>query len=264
MGKLARNYIYNIIYQILVLVAPIVTAPYLARVLGAELLGTANYVVTVSGVFTTIGLLGMQNYAIREIAYVKKDKSALEKCFYELSATRMILLLLTTLLYVGYIYISKYPQLMWIQIMYVIAVFVDPCWFYIGMEDMGKAVARNFFAKVANIIGIFILVKTQQDYIKYVFLLSFMTFLASILAVPHLWSYFDIRPSKVSLHAIRKHLKGSLELFWPQVATMIYLSVDKIMLEHFVSSSAVAFYDQAEKIVKIPLAFITEIGRAHV
>lgn len=72
MGKLARNYIYNIIYQILVLVAPIVTAPYLARVLGAELLGTANYVVTVSGVFTTIGLLGMQNYAIREIAYVKK------------------------------------------------------------------------------------------------------------------------------------------------------------------------------------------------
>lgn len=260
MGKLARNYIYNIIYQILVLVAPIVTAPYLARVLGAELLGTANYVVTVSGVFTTIGLLGMQNYAIREIAYVKKDKSALEKCFYELSATRMILLLLTMLLYVGYIYISKYPQLMWIQIMYVIAVFVDPCWFYIGMEDMGKAVARNFFAKVANIIGIFILVKTQQDYIKYVFLLSFMTFLASILAVPHLWSYFDIRPSKVSLHAIRKHLKGSLELFWPQVATMIYLSVDKIMLEHFVSSSAVAFYDQAEKIVKIPLAFITVLS----
>ena len=149
MGKLARNYIYNIIYQILVLVAPIVTAPYLARVLGAELLGTANYVVTVSGVFTTIGLLGMQNYAIREIAYVKKDKSALEKCFYELSATRMILLLLTMLLYVGYIYISKYPQLMWIQIMYVIAVFVDAS----TIGDLAKAVQQLFGDTGTNIIG---------------------------------------------------------------------------------------------------------------
>ena len=260
MGKLARNYLYNIIYQILVLVAPIVTAPYLARVLGAELLGTANYVVTVAGIFTTIGLLGMQNYAIREIAYVKKDKSALEKCFYELSVTRMTLLSLTLLVYVGYIGTSKYPQLMNIQIMYVIAAFIDPCWFYIGMEDMGKAVARNFFAKTANIVGIFVLVKTQQDYIKYVFLLSFMTLVASILAIPHLWSYFQIRPSRVSLQVVGRHLKGSLELFWPQVATMIYLSVDKVMLEHFVSSSAVAFYDQAEKIVKIPLTFITVLS----
>ena len=66
MGKLAKNYFYNICYQILVLVAPIVTAPYLARVLGAELLGVSNYVVTVASVFTTLGLLGLQNYAIRE------------------------------------------------------------------------------------------------------------------------------------------------------------------------------------------------------
>lgn len=260
MGKLARNYVYNIIYQILVLVAPIVTAPYLARVLGAELLGTANYVVTVAGVFTTIGLLGMQNYAIREIAYVKKSKLTLERSFYELYAARLILMVVTVLVYLVYIDVSKYPTLMWIQIMYVIAAFIDPCWFYIGMEDMGKAVARNFFAKAANVIGIFILVKTQTDYVKYVFLLSFMTLFASLLAIPHLWSYFQIRLTKVSVRNILQHLKGSLELFWPQVATMIYLSIDKIMLEHFVSSSAVAFYDQAEKIVKIPLTFITVLS----
>lgn len=71
MGKLGKNYIYNICYQLLVLIAPIITAPYLARVLGANYLGISNYVVTVAGVFTTIGLLGSQNYAIREIAYKK-------------------------------------------------------------------------------------------------------------------------------------------------------------------------------------------------
>ena len=91
MGKLAKNYIYNICYQVLVLIAPIITAPYLARVLGAELLGVSNYVVTVAGVFTTIGLLGTQNYAIREIAYVKQDKVKLEKTFYELYFVRLLL-----------------------------------------------------------------------------------------------------------------------------------------------------------------------------
>ena len=87
-----------------------------------------------------------------------------------------------------------------------------------------------------------------------------MTLFASVLALPHLWSYFSIKPQRVSFEAVKKHLRGSMQLFWPQVATMIYLSVDKIMLEHFVSSSAVAYYDQAEKIVKIPLAFITVLS----
>jgi O-antigen/teichoic acid export membrane protein len=260
MGKIARNYIYNILYQLLVLVAPILTAPYLARVLGAELLGVANYVVTVAGVFTTIGLLGVQNYAIREIAYVRDEPEKLKQTFYEIVWLRLFLGIVTLAIYIPYIWLSSYPDLMLIELMYVIAVFIDPCWFYIGMEDMGKAVARNFFAKAANIIGIFLLVKTQQDYVKYVFLLSFMTLLASLLATPPLRKYIKSGPPKVSLKSLKRHLKGSLQLFWPQVATLVYLSVDKIMLEHFVSSSAVAYYDQAEKIVKIPLTFITVLS----
>ena len=260
MGKLAKNYIYNVCYQILVLLAPIITAPYLARTLGANYLGISNYVVTIAGIFTTIGMLGIQNYSIREIAYLRHDLKKLERVFYELYATRVVLCVVTLLCYIPYIFFSTYPILMWIELMYVVAFFVDPCWFYIGMEDMGKAVARNFMAKVANVVGIFLLIKQEQDYIKYVFLLSMMTLLASLLAIPHLWSYFDIKIARVSLSHIIDHIKGSLKLFWPQIATTVYLSVDKIMLEHFVSSSAVAYYDQAEKIVKIPLSFITVLN----
>lgn len=260
MGKLGKNYIYNICYQILVLIAPIITAPYLARVLGANYLGISNYVVTIASVFTTVGLLGAQNYAVREIAYNKNDSKKLEDAFYELYATRLFLGIITTFIYIIYISFSNYPDLMWLELLYVIAFFIDPCWFYIGMEDMGKAVARNFFAKLANIIGIFLLVKSQEDYKKYIFLLSFMTLVASLLAIPHLWKYFKIKIRKVSFKVICCHVKGSLHLFWPQVAMMIYMSVDKILLENFVSSSAVAYYDQAEKIVKIPLTFITVLS----
>ena len=260
MGKLVRNYFYNILYQLLVFIAPLFTAPYLARVLGANLLGTVNYVITIATIFTTIGLLGMQNYAIREIASVRNDGAKLEKRFYELFATRLIIGAVTVIVYVLYIDFAKYPGLMWIEFMYVVAVFIDPCWFYIGMEDMGKAVARNFFAKTVNIIGIFALVNTQSDYITYAFLLSFMTLFASLLAMIPLKDYFKLKWYPIERKSILIHLQGSLQLFWPQVAMLVYTSVDKILLDYFVSDSAVAFYDQADKIVKIPLTFITVLS----
>ena len=266
MNKLIKNYIYNILYQILVLIAPIMTTPYLARVLGANSLGVSNYVITIAGFFTTIGLLGIQNYGIREIAYVKQDAKKMESTFYELFLTRLLLCAVTLAVYVPYTFFSAYPILMWIASMYVVAVFIDPCWFYIGMEDMGKAVARNFLAKSLNVIGIFVLIKKVQDAEKYVFLLSFMTLVASLFAMQYLGAYFQLEKFKFNLDIkhvgrnIVKHIKSSLQLFWPQIATTVYLSVDKIMLEHLVSSSAVAYYDQAEKIVRIPLTFITVLS----
>lgn len=260
MGKLIKNYIYNVLYQMLVFIAPLVTAPYLTRVLGAERLGISNYVLTVATVFGTIGLLGIQNYSIREIAYVKDSPEKLERTFYELLTLRLVLGCLTLLVYAFYVNLAAYPYLMVIMTLFVAAWFIDPCWFFIGMEDMGKAVARNFFAKTANIIGIFVFVKCQEDYVNYIWLLSSMSFLASVLAIPQLWKYFHIHFVKVSLTRLIYHTKGSLGLFWPQVAVLVYLSADKILLEHLISPASVAYYDQAEKLIKIPLSFITVIS----
>lgn len=260
MGKLVKNYIYNVLYQILVFVAPLVMAPYLTRALGAERLGISNYVLTIATAFGTVGLLGTQNYAIREIAYAKDSPVKLEKTFYEILELRLVLGLLTLLVYAFYIRLASYPYLMLIMTIYVVAWFIDPCWFFIGMEDMGKAVARNFFAKAANIIGIFVLVKSQEDYVKYIWLLSSMTFIASFLTIPQLWKYFNIHFVKVSFSRLIFHAKRSLELFWPQMAILVYLSADKILLEYFISPASVAYYDQAEKIIKIPLSFITVLS----
>ena len=260
MGKLVKNYIYNVMYQMLVFIAPLVTAPYLTRVLGAERLGISNYVLTVATVFGTVGLIGTQNYAIREVAYVKNNPRKLEETFYEIFTLRFVLGILTLLVYALYIHLAAYPYLMLIMTLYVSAWFIDPCWFFIGMEDMGKAVARNFFAKAGNVIGIFIFVKTQDDYVNYIWLLSSMTLLASLLAIPQLWKYFHIHLVKVSLTRLIYHTKGALGLFWPQMAILVYISADKILLEYLISPASVAYYDQAEKLIKIPLSFITVLS----
>lgn len=130
------------------------------------------------------------------------------------------------------------------------------CWY----GRYGESSSKKFFAKAANVIGIFVIVKSQEDYVKYIWLLSSMTFIASLLAIPQLWKYFNIHFVKVSFSRIIFHAKRSLELFWPQMAILVYLSADKILLEYFISPASVAYYDQAEKIIKIPLSFITVLS----
>lgn len=261
MNKLARNYVYNVSYQILVLIAPLFTAPYLARVLGADALGTSSYITTVSNVFTTIGMLGIQNYSIRQIAYVKHDQRELKKEFSDILMTRFSLGIATTACYFVLIYVSDSRMLFLIQIFYVVAYFLDPCWFFIGMEDMGPVVARNFAAKLACVAGIFLFIKSEQDLYKYVFLLSITTLLPSLAAIPLLKRYGVLDGIKLpTIKTVKKHIRGSLHVFWPQVATLIYLQTDKVLLKWFVSSSSVAFYDQAEKLVKIPLTLITALS----
>lgn len=260
MNKLIKNYFFNILYQLFVLLAPLITAPYLARVLGSDALGQASYVSTVAGLFATIGMMGIQDYSIREIAFVRNNPSRLEKTFWEIFILRLSLGTLTAIIFLIYSFFSKYPMLMGIFILYVIAAFLDPCWFYIGLEDMGKSVARNLFAKIVTVFGIFIFVKTIDDVWKYVLLLSLSTFFASILAIPYLIKYIHNPPSRILLHNILYHLRSSLPLFVPQISSSIYMSFGKILLEHSVSSAAVAYYDQAYKFVQIPLTFITVLS----
>lgn len=261
MSKVVRNYIYNVCYQLLIFIAPIFTAPYLARVLGPELMGTSNYITSVSTLFTSFGLLGINNYGIRQIAYVKDNIVKLSDTFFEIFYLRFLLGIVTCIAYSYYVYnISEFQFLFTLQYFYVVAFFVDPCWLFIGLEDMRVSVARNFIMKLTCILGIFLFVKTKDDLELYVFLLSIMTLVPSLMVLPLVNRRILMKRYKVSVRDILKHLMPSIRLFLPSIAIVLYLQTDKIILENFVSLSAVSFFDQAEKIVKIPLTFISVIS----
>ena len=100
MGKITRNYIYNTIYQIVAIIVPLITSPYLARVLGATNVGIEGYIISVSQIFNTIGMIGLTNYSSREIAYVRDDVRETSKVFWELNIVRGIVFILTTTVYI--------------------------------------------------------------------------------------------------------------------------------------------------------------------
>ncbi len=261
MGRITRNYIYNLAYQLLVLIAPLVTAPYLARVLGASNLGIYSYVNSSGNIITTISLLGIYAYGNRQTAYVRDNRFELTRTFWEIELTRLVLGAIGTVIYFVYTYYN--PEHSWyflIYYPYILAQFIDCSWIYVGLEDMKPAVMKNFITKVANIIGIFVFVRKRDNVWIYIIMLAVTTLIANISVYTQLPKYISgpKGEGKPDLKKIIYHIKGSLYLFLPQVASLFYLQVDKVMLNWLTGQTAqVSFYDNAEKMINIPLSIIT-------
>ena len=264
MGRITKNYIYNLAYQILVLIAPLVTAPYLARVLGADNLGISSYVNSSGNIIVTVSLLGIYAYGTRQTAYVRDSRESLTKTFWELLFTRIILGTIGTVVYIAYTFIDSNQSIFFLIFYpYVFAQFIDCSWIYVGLEDMKPAVLKNFITKLVNIVGIFLLVRNRNDLWIYILLLAITTLIANVSIYFQLPKYIggpkgEERPE---FKRIFHHIKGSLYLFLPQVASLLYLQVDKVMLKWLTGQTAqISFYDNAEKMISIPLSIITVLS----
>lgn len=260
MGKITKNYLYNVSYQILVLLAPIVTAPYLARILGASNLGIYSYVSSSGNIITTLSLIGIYNYGNRQTAYVRDNFEILTSTFWELFFIKIGLGTIGTVAYFVYVYANKeYFTFFLIYYPFIFAQFIDCSWFYVGLENIKLAVIKNFIMKLGTIIGIFVFVKSRDDLWIYIMLIALSTLGANLSIYVQLPHY--IGKPKLDIQMIPQHIKGSIVLFLPQVASLFYLQVDKVMLKWITGETQqVSFYDQAEKIVTIPLSLIIAIS----
>lgn len=261
MSKIVRNYIYNAAYQILVLLVPIITAPYLSRTLGASNLGIYSFVNSSGSIITSLSLLGIYAYGNRQTAYVRDNRDELTRTFWELMFTRLILGVIGTTIYVVYILFNRnFSFYFLIYYPFILAQFIDCSWVYVGLEDMRPAVMKNFVSKVANVIGIFLFVRKKEDVWIYILLLAMTALLSNMSIYFQLPKYIDRRKGghRELLTNMLHHIKGSVFLFLPQAALLLYLQIDKIMIKWLTgTTSQVSFYDQAEKIIYIPLTLIT-------
>ena len=256
MGRIIKNYLYNGLYQIFVLIVPLITAPYLARTLGAANLGVYSYVYSASNLLVNIGLLGIYDYATRETAYYRDDKEKISKFFFEIMALRLILTVLITAAFCVVAGVSEFKTYFLLFFPWILANCFDASWLFVGVEDMGPTCLKNFLAKLAGVICIFVLVKNENDLWIYVLSIALSVLIANVIVYVQLNKYISL--TKIKLKNVLSHLKGSLHFFFPQIAMLMYMQIDKVMITNIVHDTAfVGFYDQAEKIVQIPLSLIT-------
>lgn len=258
--SVTRNYIYNLAYQILILILPLITTPYISRVLGAENIGIYSYTLSISAYFILFGSLGIALYGQRELAYNQKNKKKYSLIFWEIVLLKIITMSISLLIF--YFTFAKYGQYhiyYKILIIEIIGNCIDISWFFQGLEEFKKTVSRNIVVKLISIISIFMFVKTSNDlpiyYIIYVLSILFGNI--------SLWLYLPKFLEKIELKDLNilRHLKPTLGLFIPQIAIQVYTLLDRTMVGTIViDKSEVGYYDQSQKIIKIFLALITSLG----
>ncbi len=257
------NYIYNLIYQVLLLLTPLITTPYLSRVLGADGVGTVSYAESIVSYFTLFATLGITTFGQREISYVQDDKEKRTQVFWETKSLQAITSLVVLIFYVVFSLFQSDYMLYLILSFNVVAVFVDVVWLFQGMEEFGKIVFRNIIFKALSIVYIFLAVKTKEDIYEYVFGIAFFLFLSNA----SLWVQIKKCVGRPVWKLIKpfRNIKAVLSLFIPTIAIQIYTVLDKTMIGLITRSSFEnGYYEQAIKITKMITTVVTALGTVMV
>lgn len=260
MENIKKNISYNVIYQILIIILPLITAPYISRVMGAEALGQYSYSYSIVYYFSLFILLGLNNYGNRTIAQVRGDKNIASRKFCSIYMMQIIVGLLVIILYIVYACseICKYHEIALLQIIYLVGSAIDINWFFFGLEKFKLTVTRNIIVKVLSVLSIFIFVKKPDDIYIYTIIMS----LSNLISQIFLWGFLrkEINIQKVTVKEVVEHIKPNVTLFIPVIAVSLYKVIDKVMLGNMTDIKYVALFENAEKVINIPTSIITAVG----
>ena len=259
--QVVKNFLYNVSYQLLVIILPLITVPYVSNILGAE--GIGNYAFTYANMqyFVIFGMVGISLYGTRQIAYVRENKENLKNTFYSIYTLQLITTTISFVLYLIFTLVFNNGDYKWLYIVQginIIASMADISWLFMGLEQFKKTVVRNTIVKLVSLASIFIFVKSSNDTVIYTLILA----LSALIGNLTFWFYVAkaIGFKSIKISGLNLHLKASLALFIPQIAIQIYVLLDRTMLGTITDTIQVGFYENSQKIVKIVLTLVTAIG----
>ena len=254
--KVLKNYLYNLSYQILTIILPIITVPYVTRIFTSEALGNYVFYNSIVSYFSLFAMLGIGVYGTKQIAAASDVSST----FWNIYAIQLIASILAISVYV--IAIFSIPQLGGVIPLIVgitlFAKMIDISWLFSGKEDFKKITIRNVVIRIIGVISIFTFVKSSDDLYLYVFLIVIFDFLGQFV----MWmpaKKFIKRPS-FNTKIMKKNLHPIVLLFLPQVAISLYVVLDRTLLGLLGSYSDVGIYEQGQKLISILLKVVSSLG----
>lgn len=258
--SIKKNFIFNLIYQLVTLIAPFIVTPYISRVLGVDGVGEYSYANSIVAYFLLFAILGTTTYGQRSIGYVQNDVEERSRAFWNVLIFRIVTSIVTLCVYVLFIFLLT-PKTSFIIYLIlalnIINVIVDITWFMQGMEEFGKTATTSIIFRILGIVFVFLFVKKESDLWIYVLVSVVFTIAGNI----SLWLFLPKYVCRVKgLHPF-KNTKSILQLFLPTIAIQIYTVVDKSMLGWFTDGyTENGYYEQADKIIKMALMAITALG----
>lgn len=260
MKKVTVNYIFSIIFQLLNIILPLITTPYISRTLGVANIGYNSYITSIVNYFTLFAMLGTNIYGQREIGAHQNDKVQCSYIFFRVIIIKLIFGIAVSCIYalLTFYLFEDFFLLFIIRYFSLATVILDISWFFQGLENFKITVVRQIIVKIIAVSCIFLFVKSENDLSKYMLIDGGLAFVGTITIYSYLPKYLTkIKIKEINLFS---DFKGMISLFIPQIATSLYAIIDKTMIGYYYSSGLESgYYEQAYKIEMIGICIVVAL-----
>lgn len=260
--SIKRNFMMNIILTISSFIFPLISFPYVSRVLQPEGIGKVNLANSLVSYFLIVAQLGIPTYGIRATAQVRDDTKKLSKVSQELLTINLVMCAIAYILLIATVLIT--PKFSSEKILYFISsatLFFDAIgmeWLYKGLEQYSYITKRSVLFKFIALVLMFALVKTKSDYVIYCAITIFATSASYVLNFIHARKYISFK--HVRHLELRKHLKSVGVFFAMTCAVTAYVNLDTLMLGIMKTDAEVGYYSTGVKIRTILLSVAVSLG----
>ena len=257
--SISKNYLYNLTFELITIVVPLLLAPYLTRTLTAERLGTYSYANSIANYFLLFCALGFSISGSREIARSRNNQTDINTIFSKNFFSQCLSSLLSFTAYILFCIISKADVLYYALSLIVLSGFFNISWLYSGLENFKFISIVNSFFKITTAILTILLVKDSNDLMFYTLIMS-----GGIFGTNFLFFVFHRKAAKIVKVPPREIVlafKKALVLFIPVVASSVYKLMDKIMIGAITNDMiGVSNYYYAEQLLNIPSGIIIALS----
>ena len=256
------NFIMNAILTMSSFIFPLITFPYVSRILLPEGMGKVAMATAVVAYFALLARLGIPMYGIRACAEVRDDKAQLSKVVHELFLINLGMTIFSYLLFFGTVF--TVPSFRTESVLYLIigsTLFFETIgveWLYKGLEEYSYITYRSIFFKFVALAATFLLVHTRADYIKYGAITILAASASNLLNLYNLRKYITFKP--FSGYSFKPHVKPILFFFATTCAIVIYTQLNTVILGLLKTNADVGLYDSAMKIKNILVSVVTALG----
>ena len=255
-----KNFITNLIKILVNLIFPLITFPYISRILLPEGIGRITYVQSINNYFLLFINLGIPLYGIREIAKVRNNKLEKSKVFSEIFFLNIITTILGVIIYICFYnlnIIKNDKEIFLIFSLVLLFNFLSVDWFFQGIEDYKYITVRTVIIKILSTLFLFVFIKKSSDIYIYSIIVVFSLVGSNFFNIVRALKLVQLKLKGLN---IKRHLKGIFIIFSMNLAISIYTNLDSVMLGSYGSKYSLGIYSAAIKIIALVIGIVTSLG----
>ena len=235
-GSIRKNFIMNALLTVSSFIFPVITFPYVSRVLGPEGYGRVGFATSLITYFSMFAKLGIPTYGIRACAQVRDDREKLSRTVQELLVINLVMSVIT----------------------YAAFGAIEMEWLYKGLERYTYITVRSLLFKLIALAAMFLLIHAESDYVLYGGITVFAASASSVLNFINARKVADMHP--VGGYNFRRHFRAVGIFFAMACASTVYTHLDVLMLGVMSTKTDVGYYNAAVRIKSILVGIVTSLG----